>query len=253
MPSRRISTLRAEPVRSGLAMFWGTGEGFWPLFGVARNPWPGQSELRTPTFKSKVTIEFTPDGLWTLSLKQSKKRMSYRYVSAGLPMPIRLCFLRWVSLGRPALAMCGDAAQAEKLAGETSKLFPNGIVWNSVQLPEIRAAIELQLNQPAKAVELLASASPYERAYPEAVYLRDLAYLRLRKGVEAVAEFRKILDHNGASWVSMALSELGTVLFDFLSGSGAGLRARGRHGEGEESLSKTSSHFGSTPTRISLS
>jgi eukaryotic-like serine/threonine-protein kinase len=31
-------------------------------------------------------------------------------------------------LGRPALAlaMCGDAAQAEKLAGETSKLYPNG-------------------------------------------------------------------------------------------------------------------------------
>lgn len=51
-------------------------------------------------------------------------------------------------------------------------------------------------------VELLASASPYERAYPEAVYLRGLAYLRLRKGLEAAAEFRKILDHKGASWGS---------------------------------------------------
>jgi len=107
-------------------------------------------------------------------------------------------------LGRPALAlaMCGDAALAEKLAGETSKLFPNGTVWNAVQLPEIRAAIELQRDQPAKAVELLASASPYERAYPEAVYLRGLAYLRLHKGTEAAAEFRKILDHKGASWGS---------------------------------------------------
>ena len=107
-------------------------------------------------------------------------------------------------LGRPALAlaMCGDAAQAEKLAAETSKRFPNGTLWNAVQLPEIRAAIELQRGQPAKAVELLASASPYERAYPEAVYLRGLAYLRLRKGVEAAAEFQKILDHKGASWGS---------------------------------------------------
>ncbi len=107
-------------------------------------------------------------------------------------------------LGRPALAlaMCGDAAQAEKLAGETSRLFPNGTIWNAVQLPEIRAAIALNLDQPAKAVELLASASPYERAYPEAVYLRGLAYLRLRKGVEAAAEFQKILDHKGASWGS---------------------------------------------------
>jgi serine/threonine protein kinase/Tfp pilus assembly protein PilF len=107
-------------------------------------------------------------------------------------------------LGRPALALaiCGDAAQAEKLAGETSKLFPNGTIWNAVQLPTIRAAIELQRGQPAKAVELLASASPYERAYPEAVYMRGLAYLRLRKGVEAAAEFQKILDHKGASWGS---------------------------------------------------
>jgi hypothetical protein len=107
-------------------------------------------------------------------------------------------------LGRPALAlaMCGVAAQAEKLAAETTKLLPNGILWNSVQLPGIRAAIELHRDQPAKAVELLKSAAPYERAYPEVVYLRGLAYLRLRQGAEAAAEFQKILNHKGASWGS---------------------------------------------------
>jgi tetratricopeptide (TPR) repeat protein len=105
-------------------------------------------------------------------------------------------------LGRPAvaLALCGDTAQAEKLIGETAKLYPNGTLWNAVQLPEVRAAIELHLDQPAKAVELLASASPYERAYPEVPYLRGLAYLRLKKGTEAAAEFHKIVDHKGASW-----------------------------------------------------
>jgi hypothetical protein len=107
-------------------------------------------------------------------------------------------------LGRPALAlaMCGDAAGAEKLARETSKVFPNGTVWNAVQLPAIRAAVKLQRGEAAEAVELLASASPYERAYPEAVYLRGWAYLRLRKGDEAAAEFQKILAHKGASWGS---------------------------------------------------
>jgi eukaryotic-like serine/threonine-protein kinase len=105
-------------------------------------------------------------------------------------------------LGRPALAlaMCGDAAQAEKLAAETSKVFPDGTIWNSVQLPEIRAAIALRRDRPAESVDLLASASPYERSYLEAVYLRGLAYLRLRKGAEAVAEFQKIVDHKGANW-----------------------------------------------------
>jgi eukaryotic-like serine/threonine-protein kinase len=107
-------------------------------------------------------------------------------------------------LGRPAvaLAMCGDAAQAEKLAEETSKLFPNGTLWNAVQLPAIRAAIALKRDQPAKAVELLASASPYERAHPEPVYVRGLAYLGQRQGAAAAVEFEKILDHKGASWGS---------------------------------------------------
>jgi tetratricopeptide (TPR) repeat protein len=108
-------------------------------------------------------------------------------------------------LGRPALAvaMCGDAVQAEKLAAETSRLFPNGTIWNAVQLPEIRAAIALNRDQLAKSVELLVSAAPYERSYLEAVHLRGLAYLRLKKGAEAAAEFRKIVDHRGANWASL--------------------------------------------------
>ena len=106
-------------------------------------------------------------------------------------------------LGRPALAlaMCGDAAQAEKLAAEASKLFPNGTIWNTVELPAIRAAIALKRNQPALSVDLLASATPYERSYLDAVYLRGLAYLRLHKGAEAAAEFQKIVDHKGANWL----------------------------------------------------
>jgi serine/threonine protein kinase/tetratricopeptide (TPR) repeat protein len=107
-------------------------------------------------------------------------------------------------LGRPALALalCGDAARAKRLAADTSKRLPNGTLWNNVQLPGIRAAIEIQRGQPANAVELLKSAMPYERAYPEVIYLRGLAYLHLHKGAEAAAEFRNILDHKGTSWGS---------------------------------------------------
>jgi eukaryotic-like serine/threonine-protein kinase len=105
-------------------------------------------------------------------------------------------------LGRPAqaLALCGDASEAEKRAAETSKLFPNGTIWNEVQQPGIEAAIALYRDQPARSVEVLASASAYERSYLEPVYLRGLAYLRLHRGADAVAEFQKIIDHKGASW-----------------------------------------------------
>jgi DNA-binding winged helix-turn-helix (wHTH) protein/tetratricopeptide (TPR) repeat protein len=105
-------------------------------------------------------------------------------------------------LGYPALALaiCGAVAEAEKLAAETSRQFPNGTIWNTVHLPEIRAMIALNRGKPEESVKLLASASPYERSYIEAVYLRGLAYLRMHKGAEAAAEFQKIVDHKGASW-----------------------------------------------------
>jgi eukaryotic-like serine/threonine-protein kinase len=105
-------------------------------------------------------------------------------------------------LARPALALvlCGDFVQAEKLVAEASRMSPNGTLWNAVERPAIRAAIDLRRDQPARSIERLASAVPYERAYPEVPYLRGLAYQRVRKNSEAAAEFRKILDHKGANW-----------------------------------------------------
>jgi hypothetical protein len=103
-----------------------------------------------------------------------------------------------------------------------------------VQLPAIRAATELQRGQPAKAVDLLASASPYERAYPEVACLRGLAYLQMHKGVEAAAEFKKILDHKGASWgrtwrypnwgLHYSISYLGLARALILAGDGSNAR-----------------------------
>ena len=105
-------------------------------------------------------------------------------------------------LAHPALAsaICGEAAEAEKLVAETSRQFPNGTIWSAIQLPEIQAMIALNGGQPEESIKLLASASPYERSYIEAVYFRGLAYLRMRKGIEAAAEFQRIVDHKGASW-----------------------------------------------------
>ena len=62
--------------------------------------------------------------------------------------------------------------------------------------------MELERDPPGKAIELLAPAVPFERAYTEVPYLRGLAFLRLHKGREAEAEFHKILDHKGANWGS---------------------------------------------------
>ncbi len=98
------------------------------------------------------------------------------------------------------LAMCGDAATTQKLVDDISKRYPAHTLWNAVWKPSIAAMVELERDQPGKAIDLLRPAIPYERGNGIVSYLRGLAYLRLRKGTEAAAEFQKLLDHKGANW-----------------------------------------------------
>jgi hypothetical protein len=85
----------------------------------------------------------------------------------------------------------------------------------SYSLPTIRAAIELQRNNPAAAIEVLKVSLPYELGgssiaffYP--AYLRGEAYLKSSQAQLAAAEFQKILDHPGISenFVTGALARL---------------------------------------------
>jgi hypothetical protein len=62
----------------------------------------------------------------------------------------------------------------------------------------------------------------FERAYVEVPYLKGLALLRLSKGAEAAAEFRKVLDHKGASWgLYNSLSYLGLAHASAMAGDPA--------------------------------
>ena len=78
----------------------------------------------------------------------------------------------------------------------------------SVVVPTIRAEIELSKKRPERSVELLRGTTPYELTwdafgsapyegclYP--VFVRGQAYLALKDGLAAEAEFNKILDHRG--------------------------------------------------------
>jgi len=98
------------------------------------------------------------------------------------------------------LALCGDAAEAQKLAGEARNIYPEGTFVNGVQVPIIMAAIALKANQPQKAVEALAPAVAFERAFGIPVYLRALALLKAGASEKAAAEFQKMVDRRGAYW-----------------------------------------------------
>ena len=103
------------------------------------------------------------------------------------------------AVGPMALALIGDVGQAQSFAEEIGRRNPKNTLTQSIWLPVNRAAIELQRGHPDKAIGLLQPAIKYEtvaRFWP--LYLRGQAYLRLKRGTEAAAEFQKILDHR--SW-----------------------------------------------------
>ncbi len=102
-----------------------------------------------------------------------------------------------------ALALCGQSpqiAKAVKGVEDTARNRPFDMRFAAVDLPLTRAAGSLAQNRPETAIEQLRSTDHVERIHPETIYLRGLAYLRLREGKEAAAEFQKIIDHKGVYW-----------------------------------------------------
>jgi serine/threonine protein kinase len=99
-----------------------------------------------------------------------------------------------------AFARAGDTARAESLAAEMSKDRPTDTFANVYVLPTVRAAVELDRNNAAKAVEILQPVTAYDLAGTRkllSAYERGRAYLLLHRGPDAAAEFQKVLDHPG--------------------------------------------------------
>jgi eukaryotic-like serine/threonine-protein kinase len=115
------------------------------------------------------------------------------------------------------LAQTGDTAKAEKLADELVRQHPTDTMLNKVWVPETQALVALQHNQPDQAVAQLEIARPYEfgsgasGAGYSINFIRAEAFLRLKDGAKAAAEYQKILDHRGTNPtdVSYNLSHLG--------------------------------------------
>src|SRR5713101_8079630 len=128
-----------------------------------------------------------------------------------------------------AAAAAGDVAQAAAIADELSRRFPTDTVVNNVWLPSIRGQVQVSKGNPAKAIELLQTATPMEFGWPARVmpsYVRGQAYLHLRQGKEAAEQFQNILNHRGVcgTLVACSLAHLGLGRARALSGDNAGAR-----------------------------
>ncbi|MFZ0062073.1 MAG: protein kinase [Pyrinomonadaceae bacterium] len=102
-------------------------------------------------------------------------------------------------------ADCGEATRALALLEESLKLYPNDTVTVNMFAPVVRAQVERSRGNPAQAIQLLESVRRYDLGLIVGHYnnyLRGSAYLDLKRGQEAAAEFQKIIDHRGVDPMS---------------------------------------------------
>jgi tetratricopeptide (TPR) repeat protein/predicted Ser/Thr protein kinase len=107
-------------------------------------------------------------------------------------------------LGALGLTIAGDTAKAQAIADSLAKLSTTDTFLIYTYLPLLRAKIALNRHDPQKAIDELIATQKYEFGEPGASvfgpvlfppYFRGEAYLALKQGTKAVAEFQKIIDH----------------------------------------------------------
>jgi tetratricopeptide (TPR) repeat protein/predicted Ser/Thr protein kinase len=121
--------------------------------------------------------------------------------------------------GAYALALCGDDAEAQRLAEATAKDQPSDSLIRDEDMPVVEGLSRIHRGNPAAAVSGLEVSRRYEsgitlgRPMGAVPYVRGLAFLSMKDGDKAIGEFRKILDFRGRGTLSpfAPLSQLGVA------------------------------------------
>jgi tetratricopeptide (TPR) repeat protein len=137
------------------------------------------------------------------------------------------------SYAAQALAMTGDVAKATAIMASLTNKFPDNQRVRQVSVPKVEAVVAMQRAKPQDAITSLESLRPYELGTgpnglgADPIYLRGLAYLELKEGTKAAAEFQRILDHRGVSvWdLEYPLSHLQLARAYVLQGDSAKARS----------------------------
>jgi Flp pilus assembly protein TadD len=125
-----------------------------------------------------------------------------------------------------ALALTGDDQKAAKLADDVAKNRPYDTLVQFVNVPLVKAQIEMNHGNPAKAIDLLDNAMVYARVNSSVLYVRANAYLKAGRAADAVQAYQRVLDVKsfiGADPV-VPLSHLGMARAYALQGDKANSR-----------------------------
>jgi len=100
------------------------------------------------------------------------------------------------------MALSGQGREAQKVIDVLLRETPRDTFLNAVDAPIVLAASQLENGRADMALRSLEPVKAYEFGWRGAGsllpnYLRAMAYLKLRRGEEAAAEFRAVLEHRG--------------------------------------------------------
>jgi tetratricopeptide (TPR) repeat protein len=125
-----------------------------------------------------------------------------------------------------ALAIVGEDSRAAKLANEVAQKRPYDTLVQFVMTPLVKAQIEINQGNPAKAIDLLDSALVYARANSGVLYVRGNAYLKAGRGSDAVQAFQRLLDMKNVIAVDplMPLAKVGIARAYVMTGDKAKAR-----------------------------
>jgi len=118
-------------------------------------------------------------------------------------------------------ARAGDIRRADALAEQAFKKNPLDLLMNSVTLACVRATAEMDKKNPAAAISDLQRAAPFDLSVTsngETTYYRGYAFLQMNSGVDAAAQFQRIIDNRGATGFYWPLAHLGLARAYRLSG-----------------------------------
>jgi eukaryotic-like serine/threonine-protein kinase len=97
-----------------------------------------------------------------------------------------------------AAALCGDEPYAEKTVLALRQNFPQNTAVAQYYVPELQAAAEIGVNEPAKGIQTLIDLSQYDEI-SMAPYLRGMAHAAIGQMDAATLDFQVALHYGGAS------------------------------------------------------
>jgi serine/threonine-protein kinase len=131
----------------------------------------------------RALAESCPAALATVNTAKSLPKGPFASFNAGM-----------------AAALCGDEPYAEKTITMLRQSYPKNTAVVKYYVPQLQAAAQLGVNEPAKALQSLIALGQFD-GISLTPYLRGMAHAALGQMSLAIQDFQTVLAHRGSAFL----------------------------------------------------